>query len=72
MSYFDYVESRDIALEDYSFYALIMAAMRQADTENALKLRTAFPEVWDELWKRYDSPGGRLAGEMVQDYTLTD
>lgn len=40
-----------------------MAAMRQADTTNAWKLRTEFPEVWSELQARYNAPGGLLADE---------
>lgn len=63
MSLFDYEQSKQIAAQDYSFYALIMAAMRQADTMNAFKLRAAFPEVWLELQTRYISPGGLLADE---------
>ena len=50
------------------FYALIMAAMRKADTANLLRLQGAFPEVWDELQERYNTPGGLTAAEGgVQD-----
>lgn len=45
------------------FYALIMAAMRQADTANAERLRHMFPVVWDELQARYHAPGGLLPGD---------
>jgi hypothetical protein len=45
---------------DGSFYGLIMAAMRNADTDNRKKLQVAFPKVWDELQLRYNSPGGCL------------
>jgi hypothetical protein len=44
--------------DDPPFYSLIMAAMQKADTENICKLRTAFPEVWAELEKRYNAPMG--------------
>jgi hypothetical protein len=37
-----------------------MAAMRQADSDNIVRLRVAFPEVYDELHKRYGAPGGIL------------
>lgn len=60
MSYFDYQVSREIASHDYPFAALVMAAMRKADTSNAAKLRAAFPEVHDELLARYHAPGGLL------------
>ena len=63
MSYFDYKMSQQIAAEDYPFYALIMAAMRQADTDNFELLQIAFPEVWKELNARYHAPKGVLPGE---------
>ena len=66
MSFHEYAVSREIAAHDYPFYALIMAAMRQADTANARKLRMAFPTVWAELHDRYNAPGGMLEGEPMQ------
>jgi hypothetical protein len=65
MSRFEYQQSRRIAAEGYGFYALIMAAMRQADTDNAITLKTAFPAVWEELQARYNAPGGFLPDETV-------
>jgi hypothetical protein len=61
MSVHEYDLSKELA--DYPFYALIMAAMRKADSHNEGKLRAAWPEVWDELYKRYHAPGGMLSGE---------
>lgn len=66
MSYRDYRISMDIrATYDWSedFYALIMVAMRHADTANAEKLQAAWPEVWGELQERYNTPMGLLVGE---------
>lgn len=63
MSLFDYEASRGIAEQDHPFYALIMAAMRKADTENLHKLRQAFPHTHHELMVRYHAPGGRLDNE---------
>ena len=60
MSLHEYVMSRRIAAEDYPFYALIMAAMRQADDINLQKLRFAWAEVAIELKERYNAPGGAL------------
>lgn len=60
MSHYDYKQSRLIAAGCYPFYALVMAAMRQADTGNAEKLRAAFPGTWDELLARYHAPDGIL------------
>lgn len=63
MSLFDYECSKNVAALDVPFYALIMAAMRQADTQNAALLRASWPQVWDELDARYNAPGGRIEGE---------
>ena len=65
MSYYDYRVSADIAMHDYPFYGLIMAAMRQADTANLAKLCAVFPEVWVELDERYHAPGGILPTDRM-------
>lgn len=64
MSLYDYRASRELAAQDPPFYALIMAAMRKADSSNELKLRQAWPAIWDELYLRYNAPGGLLEGEV--------
>lgn len=48
------------------FYALIMTAMRNADTSNLAKLKAAWPDVWIELEARYNAPSGLLVGESKQ------
>lgn len=64
MSYHDYFVSQRIQrLPEVTFYGLIMAAMRKADTFNAALLREGFPHVWAELEERYDSPDGLLESE---------
>lgn len=45
---------------DRPFVAIIMAAMRKADTDNLELLVNAFPQVFTELQQRYNSPGGWL------------
>ncbi|MGV0627175.1 hypothetical protein [Mycolicibacter minnesotensis] len=60
MSLYDYNASGYLAMQDPPFYALIMAAMRRADTANAALLRTCWPDVWDEVQARYNAPGGVL------------
>lgn len=64
MSLHHYEAGREICLErhrrNWPYYALIQAAMREGDTENRAKLRAMWPEVWDDLWARYDAPGGIL------------
>lgn len=63
MSHFDYEASKHAALQDYPFHALIMAAMRQADTDNLEILKAGFPGTWTELDARYNAPGGLLPGD---------
>lgn len=63
MSHYDYRRSIQIAIQDEPFYALIMAAMRQADTGNLERLQLAFPAVYAELAARIDAPNGVLPGE---------
>lgn len=65
MSHFDYEASKVIGRNDFPFYALVMAAMRQADTGNLALLERAFPFVAAELRARYNAPGGALPGEPV-------
>lgn len=60
MSLYDYKVSQRISAEDYPFYALIMAAFRQADTDNQAKLQQAFPAVAREFTARYNAPGGEV------------
>jgi len=63
VSLYEYKESQQIALQDYGFYSLIMAAMRKADSNNSYALATAFPATWDELQERYNAPGGLIGDE---------
>jgi hypothetical protein len=60
---YDYEESSRIAMLRSSFYGVLMAAMRQADTENGEILASAFPQVWAELYARYNAPGGTIPGD---------
>lgn len=64
MSRYDYLQSGDLALDERcSFYSLIMAAMRRADSDNVTLLQVAFPDTWHELTARYHAPAGHLAGD---------
>ena len=63
MSLHDYRVSQGLGADDPPFAALIMAAMRKADSANAEYLEQAFPMVWRELQARYNAPGGYLPGE---------
>ena len=66
MSYYDYQASQKISMEDYPFYSLIMAAIRQADSENLEKLKGAFPSVYEEFLQRYNAPLGLLENEKAE------
>ena len=66
MSHYDYRRSIQIAIQDEPFYALIMAAMRQADTRNLEKLRQAFPDTYEELAARIDARNGVLPDERME------
>lgn len=67
MSLFDYRASQQISATDPPFYALIMAAIRKADTFNMARLRAAFPEVYAEFEARYNAPGGVLSTDPEAD-----
>ena len=43
-----------------AFYALLMATMREAGSNELDKLEGGFPEIIQELRKRYNAPGGVL------------
>lgn len=60
MSRHEYEASKSLSKSDPPFYALIMAAMLKADSQNIILLRAAWPEVWEELEARYNSPDGEL------------
>lgn len=64
MSRYDYEKSKEIEAKGYPFYALLMATMKQADSDNIAKLRAAFPEVWDEMYERYNTAGGFTKAEL--------
>ena len=63
MSLHEYRESQNIEAENYPFYALIMAAMRQADTVNRDRLKMVYPALYSELKQRYNAPGGSLSSD---------
>ena len=60
MSLFDYYEAVKLTQDDPPFYALIMAAMMRADSDNSVLLAEAFPEIFAEVTLRYNSAGGHL------------
>jgi hypothetical protein len=65
MSLYDYKVSRQVTTKQYPFYSLVMAAMRRADDINMEKLKRAWPDVHEELTKRYNAPGGELPEDFI-------
>ncbi len=65
MSHFDWDAMMSLLIDEPPFYALIMTAMRRADTDNARILKAAFPDTWAELDARHHAPGGYLPGELA-------
>lgn len=63
MSLFDYRKAQELAKADIPFYALIMAAMRKADSTNLAMLRSMYPEIYREVEARYNAPGAILEGD---------
>ncbi len=59
MSVYDYEMSKEIALKDYSFNSLIMAAIKKADPDDLTRLAFSFPSIFDELRVGYNFPGGK-------------
>ena len=74
MSYHHYKASAELLRGDPPFYALIMAAMRKADTRNVELLRSSWPDVWEDLQARYWAPGGVLESdpESLRESVLGD
>lgn len=58
--------SQHIEAQEYPFYAIIMAAMRKSDSQNEIKLKAMWPDVWRELERRYHYTGGYFPEERVQ------
>ncbi len=68
MSHYDYTKSLEIEYQEYPFYALVMACIRQADTDNLERLRQTFPDVVTEFRARYHAPNGYLPTELKAAY----
>ena len=63
MSRYDYEESKRISALGFSFYGLLMALIRKADTDSLRRLRAAWPDVVEEFIARYDAPVGNLPSD---------
>jgi len=65
MSLYDYEKSKRISGCGYPWYGLLMALIRDADTDNLAKIECEWPDVVAEFRARYNAPGGLLEGDRV-------
>lgn len=65
MSLHSYHYSKTLSGYDPPFSALLFAAKRKADTENTHRLKTMWPELYEEFDRRYNAPGGILPEDNV-------
>ena len=68
MSIYDYEVSKQISAgrgtePDPPFAALIMAAIRKADSDNNALIQATWPEIYEEFKQRYNAAGGLLPSE---------
>jgi len=63
MSYRTYKVAQTLAKHETDFDALIMTAMLEAKEEDGRKLRRMWPEIWEELEIRDNTPEGKMPGE---------
>lgn len=66
--YLEYQASLTLCLRAYelpgnAFYSLLLAAAREAGSDELERLESSFPEAIGELRARHNAPGGRLPGE---------
>jgi len=67
----EYRESQEVSAQGYSFYALLAALFRDADTDNLAKLKRAWPDIWDSFQRRFGASYGVVAeldGLTPQEY----
>ena len=62
MSLENYNKSKEISQQP--FEAIIMGFMRIADDDNLNFLKFKYPDIWGELQRRYNAPGGVLPEEV--------
>lgn len=65
--FFTYKCGSELYVLDYPFYALILAAMRQADDDNRDRLSFVYPDIYTSLVERIKAPGGVLPDERVEE-----
>lgn len=63
MGKFEYYESQDIADKHYSWLSLLFALIRKADSTNIELIKQCWPDEYNELYQRYNAPGGTIFGD---------
>jgi len=71
VSSYDFSIAEQIHRNDPPFKALIMAAILKADEVNKRLLKVAFPDLTEEVWLRYNSPGGRIETDWNKSNDIT-
>ena len=72
MTYYEYEVGKKLEKMELPFYGIIQGAMRRAAAESDENLEMSkgcFPEVWNDLKKRYNAPGGKLEEDIGGDKT---
>lgn len=67
MSLHEYRRAIELKRADEPFYALVMAAIMRADSDNVARFAEAFPETYYETLLRYNSPGGELGRDRAEE-----
>lgn len=70
MSLHGYHYSVKLNALDPPFEALIMAAMRKADSDNLELLKSTFPFMWEELQARYHAPAGIIPEDHITEENM--
>lgn len=68
MSRENYCQSRRLGTDhpNVQFQAILMWALWSAQGGDLERLKSAFPEAWEELSKRYHNPSGYLDEEILE------
>ncbi len=67
MSLYDYHYSEKLSRQDPPMDALLMAAIRKADSTNLARIEAGFPELVAEMKARYNAPLGVIPEDGAVD-----
>lgn len=61
-----YHVSRLLSMKNIPFAALLFECIRRADSHNYARLKMAFPEIVEEMRRRYNAPLGVLMEDAIE------